>query len=190
MPEWTSFTVDDQGQAHRNGPEAQPTPAQPHDATSGQWSTRVEKLSWQRLKTMLEDEALTYQMQDNACDVQLNGMSFRLSWVSPDGPWLRFDARPIVDPHDFPAVNEDILLRASNRWNTEHLQPKITPALLKDRFGLTLSTAFFVQEGASQEQLHTMLRRAITVTFQALGAFHELITEASTEAKGPGQASE
>ncbi|WP_165218385.1 YbjN domain-containing protein [Schaalia sp. ZJ1691] len=196
MPEWTSFTFDDEGKASRipdpdsSGSDSSEHPSSPAhssednsshslsaDEIAAKWGTDVEPLTLDRIEAVLEGDGFPHTRHEFAIITVVNNLQIRLHQEPVDSPWFQCEARPVLSSDSFPELGMEELIQAANTWNTEHLQPKATPVHLDSLYGFTLTTPFFVGAGMSDRQIHAMIRRGVTVTVQAVLELPKIVTQ-------------
>ena len=183
MSQWKSFTVggdqadggvgffsipqDEVPASAPVGAQPQSDPSMDADAAAAKWGVEVEPVSIERIERVVEGDGLPHGSNEVMVVTELDGKRVQIHREPADSPWLQGEARiDLGDGGDSFSVEE--LRAAANEWNTRHLQPTVFPVEVSGAPGLALATRFFVGEGLSDRQIHTMLRRGLSVAVQAM----------------------
>ncbi|WP_022868062.1 histidine kinase [Schaalia vaccimaxillae] len=187
MSEWKSFTVggaDDSSDestpffsipAEELAPQSSPTP-EPSSAASleadqmaAKWDTKVEDVTIERIEQVVAGDGLPHGSNEVMVLTELDGHRIQIHREPADSPWLQIETRVELSEEDQSFSAYDLRV-AANEWNTKHLQPTVFPVRFDERWGFVLATRFFVGEGMSDRQIHTMIRRGLSVSIQAIRA--------------------
>lgn len=187
MPEWKSWTFDGDSEdgfaLPKPVPQSQPAPS-PAPAPAGmevdeaaaKWGVEVEPVSIERIERIVEGDGLPHGSTEFVVLTEVNGRRMQFHREPADAPWLQVETRIELSDEDTASLSAYDLARIANQWNTDHLQPTVFPMRSEQGWAFVLATRFFVGEGLSDRQIHTLVRRGVGVTHQAAEELPGLVT--------------
>ncbi len=181
MPEWKSWTFGgDEDNPLVSVPSPAPEPesvrAPEVDEAAAKWGVEVEPVTIARVERVVEGDGLPHGSSEFVVVTEVDGHRMQFHREPAEAPWLQVEARLELSEEDTASLSAYDLTRIANQWNTDHLQPTVFPLRHEGAWVLVLATRFFVAEGLSDRQIHTLVRRGVAVTSQALRELPALIT--------------
>ncbi|MDC4233057.1 YbjN domain-containing protein [Actinomyces sp. B33] len=187
MPEWKTFSLDGDSSnplpfdlssatpatAPTAGREEAAGPAP--DEPAAKWGTEVLPVTLERIEAVLAGDGLSHGRGEFVVVTQIEGQRFQVHREPADCPWMQLEARMDLDAAATTRLGPEELRRLANGWNADHLQPTVFALESDGESAFVLVTRFFVGEGLSDRQIHTMVRRGLVVSHQAMTSLRECV---------------
>ncbi|WP_026460842.1 YbjN domain-containing protein [Schaalia suimastitidis] len=169
MTEWTSINIDGveplvKGLSFGANTPPPPQPV-PVDEAAAKWGTRVEPFDLDRVEKILNSDGLATGRGQYIVVTEVQGRRMQIHHEPASCPWIQIEA--VLPCHDSKAQADE----RCNEWNNTRMQPTAFVVERGATDDIVFATRFYVEHGLSDRQLHTLLRRGIGVTLQAITAF-------------------